>query len=433
MRNLIALTILVLFGCKAAVAQSVTPVEYYKSAAWTMYQQYWKGVFDACVAEHDVLDEGRRFSIGRAITGEDFIMVHNMKSLFFEGTETLSGKVWINGKTPYDFSGVKPFDSVSVAGEKYVTIYLANGFVDQFAKALNVEIEFTNGRSKHSLRGSRDVITRLNECMDTGLNREMDAPVPTAPAMRTPLGWTAGASTSGNAERYIVTKLPPTPKNPVMFMALAETGPGRYDIRLRTIETDVPVRVDSAAADTKRAAVNILINGTPAFATLAMFRGDSLDIVDVPAADLMKLSVTGEMAIKPFDTSMPQDAFVLLNTDTTFGPAAVIASAIAPEAAPAIGPTLEKLVGIYYVRGKNPNGAYYYGTAETLMEGATLRINWKWTNDKTDTGIANMVQNLVTAVVPGLNSPAIYTIGKDGVWRGTWDNGKAVEFMVPKL
>ncbi len=437
MRNLLTATLLALMISIPASAQSVTPYEFYKSEAWTMYQQYWRNGFDACVAEHDELEDGRRFTVGRAITGEDFVMVHHMKSLINEGEELLKGNVWINGKSPYGYSGVKPYDSSSIAGEKYVTIYLANGFVEQFSKANTVEIEFSKGRSRHSLKGSRDVITRLNDCMDAGLARELEAPPPPSPPevppLRTPLNWISGASAEGQGGRYIAIKLPASTQTPALYWAYVESSPGRYDIRMRDDEASLASRVDPAADGAKRTAVNVLMNGAQAFATLVVLRDKQADVLDVPAADLMKLAAAGALTLHPLDTSVGPDMVINLTADASFGPGAITSSA-APE--PALGQpaelTLDRLVGKYHTRGKNPNGSYYYGTAETMMEGANLRINWKWTTEKTDTAVAHLLQNVVTAVVTGLNAPAVYTIGKDGTWRGTWDNGNATEIMVPR-
>lgn len=47
--------------------------------------------------------------------------------------------------------------------------------------------------------------------------------------------------------------------------------------------------------------------------------------------------------------------------------------------------SLETLPGKYYVRGRNPNGNYYFGDAETALENGTLRITWSWRNGKSDT------------------------------------------------
>ena len=421
------LFLLALTGAAAtAQAQSITSYDFHKGQNWLLMQQYWGIHFDTCLAEKTELENGHRLSIGRAISGSDFVFVHGVNTLIAPNEATVAGKVWINGKDGYDFSNVAVYDSTAYPGQKYVTIYLANGFIDQFAKANTVEIEFSQGRSKHSLKGSRDIISRLNECMDAGLQREFDAP---SPPPRTPLNWTAGNSLEGHGGRYLSIKIPPAagaPANLQMWMAYAENGQGRYDIRFRDTETGAQTRVDMGAANSKRFAANILINGAPAFATLVVFNGNNADILDVPGQDLVKLGAAGTMTIKALDGSQP-DGVITLSTDAAFGPGAITAATSAPAA-----PGIEQLAGSYYVRGRNPSGAYYYGTAETVMESGNLRINWTWSNGKTDTGLASMVQNTLTAVIPGFSAPAIYVIGKDRTWRGTWDNGRASEVLVPK-
>jgi hypothetical protein len=66
------------------------------------------------------------------------------------------------------------------------------------------------------------------------------------------------------------------------------------------------------------------------------------------------------------------------------------------------------------------------------MESGNLKITWTWSNGKVDTAVANLVQNVLTAVIAGYDAPAVYTIGKDRVWRGSWDNGRATEVAVPR-
>jgi hypothetical protein len=410
----------------AAGAQSITSYDYHKASRWTLLQQYWGIYFDTCLAERTEADNGHRLSIGRAISGSDFIFVHGVNDLIAPGETTAAGKVWINGKDGYDFSNVTVYDSTAFPGQKYVTIYLANGFIDQFAKANTVDVQFSQGRSKHGLQGSRDIINRLNECMDAGLQREFEAP---PPAPRTPLNWTAGNSQSGQGGRFIYTKLPPvkgSTTNLPVFMGLVENGQGRFDIRLRDNEANMAKRVDIGSPNAKRFAANMLVNDAQAFAALVAYEGNSADIIDVPANDLTKLGTSGTFIIKSLDGSVP-DATLTLTVDAAFGPAAITGVAPTSQAL-----AIDALVGTYYVRGKNPNGGIYYGTAVTQLESGNLRVNWTWSNGKTDTALANLVQNVLTAVVTGYAAPAVYTIGKDRVWRGTWDNGKASEVLVPK-
>jgi hypothetical protein len=410
-----------------ALAQSISTYDFYKASNWLLMQQYLGIYFDTCLAEKGDMEDGHRLSIGRAISGSDFIFVHGVNDLIRPNQTVVAGKVWINGRDGYDFSNVEIYDSTAYPGQKYVTIYLANGFIDQLAKASTVEIEFSQGRSRHSLKGSRDIISRLNECMDAGLQREFDAP---APAPRTPLNWTAGVSQSGSGGNYIAIALPPVQGlgGAKHWLAYAENGQGRFDIRVRDVEARLATKLDIGSATAKRAAANLTLNGTPALASLMVIDGNALDVLDVPATDLAKLGVAGSLVIKPLDPAASPEITVALTADAAFGPGAIAAAAsgIAQKL------TIDALAGKFNVRGRNPNGNYYYGTAETLMDSGNLKITWTWSNGKVDTGIANLVQNVLTAVITGYDAPAVYTIGKDRVWRGSWNNGRATEVVVPK-
>lgn len=416
-----------LWAPSLAAAQSMSTYDYYKAPNWLLLQQYAGIYFDTCLAEKNDMEYGRRLSIGRTISGSDFIFVHGVNDLVPSGQTVVAGKIWINGRDGYDFSNVEVYDSTAYPGQKYVTIYLANGVIDQLAKADTVEVEFPQGRSRHSLKGSNDIIGRLNDCMDAGLQREFEAP---PPAPRTPLNWTAGQSQSGSGGAYISIALPPVQGLGAsqLWLAYAENGQGRFDIRLRDSETGLASKLDIGSATAKRTAANVLVNGSPALAALMVIDGSALDILDVPAGDLAKLGVAGQLVVKPLDPSVATEITTTLTADAAFGPAAIATGASAtPQPL-----SIETLAGNFYVRGRNPNGNYYYGTAATAMEGGNLRITWTWSNGKTDTAVANLVQNVLTAVIAGYDSPAIYTIGKDRVWRGTWDNGRASEVVVPK-
>jgi hypothetical protein len=410
-----------------AAAQSISTYDYYKASNWLLMQQYLGIYFDTCLAEKSDMEDGHRLSIGRAISGSDFIFVHGVNDLIRPNQTVVAGKVWINGRDGYDFSNVEIYESTAYPGQKYVTIYLANGFIDQFARASTVEIEFSQGRSRHSLKGSRDIISRLNECMDAGLQREFDAP---APAPRTPLNWTAGVSQSGSGGNYIAIALPPVRGlgGTKHWLAYAENGQGRFDIRVRDAEAGLASKVDIGSATANRAAANLTLNGSPALASLMVIDGNALDVLDVPAADLAKLSVAGSLVIKPLDPTASPVITMTLTANAAFGPGAITAATSGQSQKLSI----DALVGKFHVRGRNPNGNYYYGTAETTMDSGNLKITWMWSNGKVDTGVANLVQNVLTAVITGYDAPAVYTVGKDRVWRGSWDNGQATEIVVPK-
>jgi hypothetical protein len=409
-----------------AAAQQAMEYDYIKTPQWLMAQQYVGAVIDACVARRTAPDNGRTLTIGRAITGDDYIFVHNTADLVAPGETKAKGKVWINGKTPYDFSDQQVLDSAMNPGQKYVTIYLANGFINQFAKANSVDVEFANGRSSHPLRGSSNIIGKLDTCLDEGLANERFT---AAPAFTAPAGWTAATPAEGHGTRLISIELPliaGQPPNTKFYMGIVDTGSGRYELRFRTDPSALATRVDLNASDARRIASSVGLRGQAPFSTLAALQGSNTDILDILPADLMKLGGTGFLHLESLDAGTKYKLDIPVLGAMADGPAAMM-QASAPKPL-----SLETLPGKYFVRGRNPNGNYYYGDAETALENGTLRITWSWRNGKSDTGQASLVSNLITAVVPGFADPVLYSIGKDGVWRGTWDKGRATEYLVPK-
>jgi len=400
--------------------------DFLKTAEWYMAQQYVGPVFDACIARKTTTESGRTLTIGRNISGDDFIFLHNINDLIMPLDTKVAGKVWINGKTPYDFSDMTVSDSVMTPGQKYVVIFLANGFINQFAKANSVDIEFSLGRSTHRLKGSSNIIGKLDTCLDQGLaNERLEA----KPAFTAPTGWTAGTPSEGHGTRYIYTELPlivGQPPKTKFYMAIVDTGAGRFELRFRTDPATFATRVDLGAADARRIAASVGLRGQTPFSTLAALQGANTDILDILPADLAKLGSMGILHLEALDPGSTIKLDIPFLGEMAAGPTAMLAPAADKPL------TLETLSGKYYVRGKNPNGGYYYGDAETLLENGTLRINWSWRNGKSDTGQANLVTNVLTAVVPGFNDPVIYSIGKDGVWRGSWDKGRALEYLAPK-
>lgn len=410
----------------AAQAQQALEYDYLSQPGWLLAQQYVGPAFDACIARKTNPDNNRTLTIGRSMSGDDYIFVHNIADLIAPGETKVKGKVWINGKTPYDFSDQQVYDSAMFPGQKYITIYLANGFINQFAKANSVDVEFTNGRSSHGLKGSSNIIGKLDKCMDDGLTTERGT---AAPAFTAPQGWTAGTPAEGHGTRYIYIELPliaGQPPNTKFYMAIVDTGAGRFELRFRTDPAALATRVDLNSTDARRIASSVGLRGQASFSTLAALQGSNTDILDILPADLARLSGTGFLHLEALDPGSTIKLDIPFLGDISSGPAAMMQVATPKPL------SIETLTGRYYVRGRNPNGNYYYGSAETQVENGTLRINWSWTNGKTDTGQANLVSNLLTAVVPGFADPVLYTIGKDGVWRGTWDKGRASEYLVPK-
>lgn len=420
-------TLALIAAAPCALAQQALEYDYLKTNEWLMAQQYVGPSFDACIARKNEAENNRTLTIGRSITGQDFIFVHNVADLVAPGETKVKGKVWINGKTPYDFSDQEVYDSAVFPGQKYITIYLANGFINQFAKANSVDVELTYGRSSHSLRGSSNVIGKLDACADEGLSTERGT---AAPAFTAPEGWTAGTPAEGQGTRLIYAELPLIPGAPPaakFYMGIVDTGAGRFELRFRTDPAALGTRVDLSAGDARRIATSVGLRGQTPFSTLAALQGGNTDILDILPADLGKLAGTGFLHLESLDPGSNLKLDIPYLGTLGNGPTAMMQDATPKPL------SLETIAGHYYVRGRNPNGNTYYGTAETVVENGTLRINWTWSNGKSDTGQANLIGNLLTAVVPGFTDPVLYNIGKDNVWRGTWDKGRATEYMVPKL
>ena len=412
------------FAVTIPAAAEVTEWEYHASPEWKLVEQYVDNSFDACIARRQQFEGDQRFSIGRRITGDDFVFVEGMQNYVGPTEGQAAGKVYINGKTGYDFSNQTVLENPVFPGTKYITIYLADGFIDNLASANFITVEFSKGTTRHGLKGSKNIISQMNACMESGLNREM---APAVQQLSAPKGWTAGVSDQGQGGRYIVTELPPLAGaafGQKLFFAYAENGQGRIDIRIRDSAQGAARKVDPNSSGAKRMAAGVSLNNQQAFSSMVVYEGTAIDVTDVAPADIAKLSLAGPLTIQSLEANSKDRIDVSFSADAAMG-----AASMQGPSGPATL-TLESLAGKYWVRGRNPDGKPYTGTADAFMENGALRINWVWRNQKTDTAVANLVSDLLTAVVTGLNDPALYKIGKDGVWRGTWNKGQGLEWMV---
>lgn len=266
-------------GVHAARADVVI-TDYFSNANWSLFEQTDDGLFSQCLAKKLAAENNTRLHIGRSMWGDDFVLVYGINNLVAPDQTKAKGRILVNGTEAYDYDGMSIHDSVAEPGSKYISIFLANGFIEKLAAANSLVIEFAKGRVKHGLKGSKAIIEKFDGCMDSGLARDGGA----------------------------------TPIQPA---------------------------------------------GT---------------------------------------TSMDIDNFA----------------------------------GSYLVRGRNPNGKHYYGTAVVNFLPGLLAVKWLWTDKTESKGTITITGNVAIATVEGLNAPAIYTIGNDGIWRGTWSNGQGSEIMVPK-
>ena len=273
--------------CAAAIATGspgaradVVITDYFSNGNWNLFEQADDGLFSQCLAKKLATENNTRLQIGRSMWGDDFVLVYGINNLVEPDQTKGKGRILINGTDAFDYDGMSIYDSVAEPGSKYISIFLANGFIEKLAAANFLVVEFAKGRVKHGLKGSKSVIEKIDGCMDSGLARD-------------------GGTT--------------------------------------------PIQ--------------------PAGTT-------SIDI--------------------------------------------------------------DNMAGSYLVRGRNPNGKYYYGTAGVNYLPGLIEVKWLWTDKTESRGTITTTGNVAIATIEGLNAPAIYTIGNDGIWRGTWSNGQGSEIMVPK-
>jgi hypothetical protein len=97
---------------------------------------------------------------------------------------------------------------------------------------------------------------------------------------------------------------------------------------------------------------------------------------------------------------------------------------------PATAQGFGEIGGTYSARGTNPNGSTYYGTVIIKSEGDHYQFTWLIAGNQTIKGVGVASGN--TLVVEwGQKYPVIYNVGSDGLLRGKWDNGRAIETLTP--
>ena len=90
------------------------------------------------------------------------------------------------------------------------------------------------------------------------------------------------------------------------------------------------------------------------------------------------------------------------------------------------------LDGLYDVKGTNPNSTRYTGEVSIKFEGRSYNFRWRIANGQIFEGKGTLRGNSLT-VNWGQQSPVIYSVGSDGVLRGTWSNGRGTEDLFPKI
>lgn len=85
--------------------------------------------------------------------------------------------------------------------------------------------------------------------------------------------------------------------------------------------------------------------------------------------------------------------------------------------------------GRYRVRGRNPNGSHYSGTAEIRDRGDHIAIEWQVAS-KSYHGTGTLDGN-VLMVDWGATTPVVYALASDGSLRGLWSSGGGEEVLTP--
>jgi len=89
----------------------------------------------------------------------------------------------------------------------------------------------------------------------------------------------------------------------------------------------------------------------------------------------------------------------------------------------------EEIAGRYISYGMNADGTRYQGAVEVVQDGPAVSFSWRLSGESY-TG-AGLMDGRVVAVDWGAPSPVIYVVMPNGELHGTWDNGAALEKLVP--
>ncbi|MGB3245542.1 MAG: hypothetical protein WBB25_13490 [Sulfitobacter sp.] len=100
----------------------------------------------------------------------------------------------------------------------------------------------------------------------------------------------------------------------------------------------------------------------------------------------------------------------------------------------ALGTTVEaqqvNLSGIYRAEGRNPDGTPYSGRAVIGQQGNAVQINWTVGNQSY--AGSGVLSGQVLMINWGQPTPVVYVVMPSGALHGTWNDGTALERLVPQ-
>lgn len=111
--------------------------------------------------------------------------------------------------------------------------------------------------------------------------------------------------------------------------------------------------------------------------------------------------------------------------------ALALALAMAPVAGqPVLAQSETSISGTYRAAGMNPDGTKYSGRVQIAEQGSIVAINWQIASQSySGRGIRD---GRVVTVDWGADTPVVYVVMANGELHGTWDNGAALERLIPQ-
>lgn len=94
------------------------------------------------------------------------------------------------------------------------------------------------------------------------------------------------------------------------------------------------------------------------------------------------------------------------------------------------GGSLRGIDGRYKAEGLNADGSSYSGTVDIVQQGDAVEITWN-VQGQTFRG-AGQIEGRVVTIDWGEATPVVYVVMEDGELHGTWDDGKALERLLPR-
>lgn len=84
-------------------------------------------------------------------------------------------------------------------------------------------------------------------------------------------------------------------------------------------------------------------------------------------------------------------------------------------------PAMAQPVGVFDVQGVDDGGDPYTGTVTVTQTGQTYRVEWQ-VEDQTFRGVGIFADGALSVgfTGEGVTGVAIYRLGQNGVWQGTW-------------